>query len=112
VGTLTLTLLIDRRQQDASFPEDSAMTLSILMCGLMACALAVLVGALVVEARAGRVNVSLRAHLAAPVARQRHGRVSCGPDCPQRVAGSSLAARRAARSRWRAAPCSRRPWAA
>jgi hypothetical protein len=75
------------------------MTLSILMYGLMACALAALVGALVVEAWTSRVDVSLRAHLAAPVARQRHGRVRHDSDCPQRAAGSALSVRGAPRPR-------------
>ena len=88
------------------------MTLSILMYGLIACALAALVGALVAEAWANRVNVSLRAYRAAPVARQRHRRVRPNPDCPQRAAGSSLAVRGASRSRWRATPRSCRRWAA
>jgi hypothetical protein len=88
------------------------MTLSILMYGMMACALAALVGALVVEALGSRVNVSQRAHRAAPAARQRRGRVRHDPDCPQHAAGSSLAAHGASRSRWRAMPGSCQRWPA
>jgi hypothetical protein len=88
------------------------MTLSILMYGMMACALAALVGALVVEALASRVNGSLRARLAAPAARQRHRRVRHDPGCPQRAAGVSSAAQGTPRSRWRATPGSCRRWTA
>jgi hypothetical protein len=86
------------------------MTLSILMYGMMACALAALVGALVVEALGSRVNDSLRTHLAAPVARQHRGRVRHDPDCPQHAAVASRAAHGASRSRWRSMPgsCRRR----
>jgi hypothetical protein len=88
------------------------MTLSILMYGMMACALVALLGALIVEALGSRVNVLPRAHIAERGVRPRHGRVRHDPGCPQRAAGSSPAARAASRSRSRATPGSRRRWAA
>jgi hypothetical protein len=82
------------------------MTLSLLMYGMMAGAFVALIGALVAEVLGSPVKVSLRTRLTRPVAGQRHRRVRHDPDCPQRAAGagSSLIARGASRSRWRATP--------
>jgi len=89
------------------------MTLSILMYGLMACALAALLAVLVVETLGSRVNVSMRPRLAAPATRRRRrGRVRDDQECPQRVGGSSLATRGVAPSRRRATPSSCRRWLA
>lgn len=88
------------------------MTLSILMYGMMACALAALLAVLVVETRASRVNVSERRRRVAPASVRRSGRVRHDRDCPQGGYGSSSGARRAARSRERATHGSRRRWAA
>jgi hypothetical protein len=88
------------------------MTLSILMYGMMAGALAALVAALVVEALGSRVDVALAPRLDAPADRRRRGRVRQDRDCPQRTTGSAVAARGATRSRRRATPSSCRRWAA
>jgi hypothetical protein len=84
------------------------MSLSIVIYGMMACALAALLAVLLVEALGSRVNVdvSLRPRLAAPASRRRRVRVRDDRECPQRVAGSSLATRGASPSRRRATPSS------
>jgi hypothetical protein len=104
---------MSRYQQDQRSKEMPRMSLSMLMYGMMACALAALLAVLVVEALGSRVNVALRPRLAAPVSRRRRrGRVRNDQECPQRVAGASLATRGVSPSRRRATPSSCRRWLA
>lgn len=88
------------------------MTMSILMYGLMACALVALVAALVVETLGSRVYVSLRPRIAPPASRRPRGRVRRDRDCPHGVPGTPLAAAGASRARRRATPRSCRRWPA